>query len=139
MDLVEQVLDLDITVPVLAPKVFDGRIEVALNPHPLSASLILEMDGEMTGFKTFCDEATQHNPGAASLSGQNVFDRPVLCLVGPLVDVKHLGPTPADHQLWGIVKNDDIEIVEGDSLELALIDMDRPVPQASLMGAELSV
>ena len=139
MDLVEQVLNQDIPAPVLAPEVFDGRIEVPFDPHPLPASLILEMDGEMASFKTFCNEATEDNPGTACLSGQNVLDSMALRLVCPLVDVKCLRPTSSNHQLRGVVKDDNIEIVEGDSMELTLIDMDRPVPQASLMGAGLSV
>lgn len=139
MDLVEQVLDQDIPAPVLTPEVFDGRIEVPFNPHPLPASLVLEMDGEMASFKTFCNEATEDNPGTACLSGQNVLNSPALSLICPLIDVKHLSPTSADHQLGCVIKDDDIEVIQGNSIELAPVDVDRPVSQASLMGAELSV
>jgi len=93
MDLVEHVLKQDITAAVLAPEVFDGRIEVPFNPHPLPASLILEMDAEMASLKTFCNEATENDPGPACLSGQNVLDSMALRLVCPLVDVNHLSPT----------------------------------------------
>jgi len=139
MDLVEQVLDPDIPAPVLAPEVFDGRIEVPSDPHPLPASLILKMDGEMASFKMFCNEATEDNPGTACLSGQNELDGMALRLVCPLVNVKCLSPASSNHQLRCVVKDDNIEIIEGDSMELTLIDMDRSVSQASLMGAELSV
>lgn len=139
MDLVEHVLDQDIPAPVLTPDAIDGRIEVPFNPHPLPASLVLEMDGEIAGFKTLCNEAAEDNPGTACLSGQNVLDSLALRLIGSLVNVKRLGPTSSNHQLGCVVKDDNIEIIEGDSMELAPIDMDRPVPHAPLMGAELSI
>jgi hypothetical protein len=138
-DLVEQILDQDIPAPVLTPDVIDGRIEVPFNPHSLPAPLVLEMDGEIASSKTFCNEAAEDNPGIPCLSGQNVLNSPALRLIYPLINVKRLGPTSSNHQLGDVVKDDDIEITKGNLLELAPIDMDRPVPHAPLMGAELSV
>ncbi len=57
MDLVEQVLNQNIPVPVLPPDVFYGRIEVPFNPHPFPAPLVLKMDGEIAGFKALRNEA----------------------------------------------------------------------------------
>ena len=139
MNLVEHVLDQDILTPVLTPDVFYGRIEVSFNPHPLPTSLVLEIDGEIAGFETFCNEAAEDNPRTACLSSQNVLDGLALRLICPLINVKRLGPTSTNHQLGCVVKDDNIQIIEGDSIELAPIDMDRSMPYAPLMGAELSV
>ena len=138
MDLVEHVLDQDIPAPVLTPHVFYGRVEVSFNPHPLPAPLVLEMDGEIAGFETFRNKAAEDNPGTALLPRQNAFDGKTLRPIRPFVNVKRLGPTSRDHQLGGVVKDDHIEIIERNFVELAPVDMDRPVSHASLMGAELS-
>ena len=139
MNLVEHVLDQDIPALVLTPDVFYGRVEVPFNPHPLSAPLILKMDGKIAGFKTFCNEPAEDDPGATCLSSQNVFNSTTLGLIRPFVNVECLGPTSINHQLGGIVKDDDVEAIEGDPMELPFIDMDRPVPHAPLIGAVLFV
>jgi hypothetical protein len=97
------------------------------------------MDGEIAGFKPFRNETAENDPGTARLSGQNVFNRLALRLIRPLVNIKRLGPASRNHQLGGVVKDDDIETIEDNLLKLALVDMDRPVSHAPLMGTELSV
>ena len=139
MDLVVQVLNHDIPTSVLAPEVLDCRVEVAFYPHPLAASLILEVDGEVAGLQTFCDEATEDNPGTACLPGQNVLNGPTLRLIGPFINIKCLAPTSSNHQLRGIIKDDNIEIIEGNFKELPLVDVDCPVPHAPLIVTELSI
>ena len=137
MDLVEHVLDQDIPAPVLTPHVFYGRVEVSFNPHPFPAPLVLEMDGEIAGFETFCNKAAEDNPRTACLSSQNVLDGLALRLICPLINVKRLGPTSTNHQLGCVVKDDNIEIIERNFMESAPVDMDRPVPHTPLMGAKL--
>ena len=139
MDLVEHVLDQDIPAPVLAPDVFYGGVEVPFNPYPLPAPLILEMDGEISSFKTFRNEAAEDDPGTTCLSSQNMLNSPTLRLIRPLVNVKCLGPTSINHQLGGVIKDDNIKIIEGNFMELPLVDVDRPVPHAPLIVAELSI
>ena len=139
MNLVEHILDQDVSAPVLTPDVFYGRVEIPFNPHLLPAPLVLEMDGQIAGFKTFRNEATEDDPGTACLPGQNVFNSPTLRLIRPFVNVECLGPTSINHQLGGIVKDDNIEIIEAKFMELTLVDVDCPVPHAPLIVTELSI
>jgi len=139
MNLVEHVLDQDIPAPVLTPDIFYGRVEELFNPHPLSAPLILKMDGKIAGFKTFCNEPAEDDPGTTCLSSQNVLNSPTLCLIRPFVNVECLGPTSINHQFGGVIKDDNIEIIEGKFIELTLVDVDGPVPHTPLIITELSI
>src|SRR5512139_380953 len=101
--------------------------------------MVLKMDGEVTRFKTFCNETAEDDPRTACLSSQNVFNSPTLRFIRPFVNINCLGPTTSNHQLRGIIKDDNIEIIESNFVELPLVDMDGPVPHAPLMVTELSI
>ena len=93
VDHIEHVIDRYLFVSVLTLDIFNGRIEDAVDPHPLHSSLILEMDGQIAGGMAFFDEPAEDDPGSPFLSHQNTFNSLTLFLIRPLIDVKRLDPT----------------------------------------------
>src|SRR5512136_1106949 len=95
------------------------------------------MNREKTGFQALGDESAEHNPGSADLSLQDILYSLALGRTCPFVNIKHFSPTACKHLLGTVVKDNNIEVVEGDSPEFPFFYVDRPMTHATLVRAEL--
>ncbi len=127
----------DLLIPVLTPDILDGRVKDTVYPHSFLSSLIVETDGEITGWMAFIYELAEDDPGTTCIAGHDTLYGMSLCIRGPLVYVERLDPADGRHLLRCIIENDDVEIMKSDPVEFSFINVDRPVAFAALMGAEL--